>query len=253
MRLGILQTDAVRDDLQSEFGDYPGMFRGVLSQGAETEPLEFSNYNVRHEEYPERLEDCDGYLITGSRDSVYDETPWIRTLGEFVRKLDTMRTPLIGICFGHQLIAHVLDGETAPADVGWAVGVHSSEVLAPQPWMTPCQASFRLISSHKDQVVTLPSRAVLFAASEVCPIGGYTIDEHILTFQGHPEFEPEYAAQLMTGRRDLLGEPLFAAGMASLAQRIDSVLIAKWIVNFIHAGKRVAGKTEGDGTRVASA
>lgn len=238
MRLGILQTDAVRDDFQSEFGDYPGMFHGILSQGAETEPLEFTNYDVRCEEYPERLADCDGYLITGSRDSVYDDAQWIRTLGEFVLELDTTRTPLIGICFGHQLIAHVLDGETAPADVGWTVGVHTSEVLAQQAWMTPCRASFRLISSHKDQVVTLPSRAVLFAASEICPNGGYTIDGHILTFQGHPEFEPEYAARLMTSRRELLGEQRFAVGMASLAQRIDSVLIAKWIVNFISVARR---------------
>ena len=241
MRLGILQTDAVRDDLQSEFGDYPGMFREILRQGAETETLEFSNYDVKREEYPERLEECDGYLITGSRDSVYDEAPWIRTLGRFVRKLDSTRTPLVGICFGHQLIAHVLDGQTAPAEVGWAVGVHTSEVLAQQAWMTPCQTSFRLISSHKDQVQTLPGRATLFAASETCPIGGYTIDEHILTFQGHPEFEPEFAARLMTGRRELLGEQRFAAGMASLAQRIDSVLIARWIVNFIRKATRAAG------------
>jgi GMP synthase-like glutamine amidotransferase len=169
---------------------------------------------------------------------VYDDAPWIRTLGGFVRKLDTTRTPLVGICFGHQLIAHALDGETAPAEVGWAVGVHTSEVLAQHAWMTPCQTSFRLISSHKDQVQTLPGRATLFAASETCPIGGYTIDGHILTFQGHPEFEPEFAARLMTGRRELLGEQRFAAGMASLAQRIDSVLVARWIVNFIQTAKR---------------
>jgi GMP synthase-like glutamine amidotransferase len=244
MRLGILQTDSVRDELQPEFGDYPGMFQDVLDQGAATEPLEFSSYDVRRNEYPGRLDECDAYLITGSRDSVYDSVPWIQTLGEFVLELDAACTPLIGICFGHQLIAHVLDGETAPADVGWAVGVHTSEVLAQQSWMTPCPTSFRLISSHKDQVVTLPSRAALFAASEVCPYGGFTIDGHILTFQGHPEFEPGYAAQLMTWRRELLGEQRFAAGMASLEQRIDSALVAKWIVNFIHAANGMLEKED---------
>lgn len=240
MRLGILCSDAVRDELQSQFGDYPGMFESVLGQGAATEPLEYASYDVRGGEYPERLEECDAYLITGSRDSVYDDEPWIRRLGEFVLELDGARTPLIGICFGHQLIAHVLDGETASADVGWAVGVHTSEVLVQQSWMTPCPTRFRLISSHKDQVVTLPNRASLFAASEICPHGGFTIDGHILTFQGHPEFEPEYAAYLMTSRRDLLGEQRFAAGMASLEQRIDSALVAKWIVNFIHTATRAA-------------
>ena len=89
-------------------------------------------------------------------------------------------------------------------------------------------------------MVVLPSRASLFATSAFCPNGGYTIDEHILTFQGHPEFEPGYAAHLMTWRRELLGEQLFATGMASLAQRIDSALVAKWMVNFILAATRAA-------------
>ena len=144
-------------------------------------------------------------------------------------------------CLGFMPSRH---GETAPADVGWAVGVHTSEVLARQSWMTPCPTSFRLISSHKDQVVTLPGRAALFATSEVCPYGGFTIDGHILTFQGHPEFEPGYAAQLMTWRRELLGEQRFAAGMASLEQRIDSALVAKWIVNFIHAANGMLEKED---------
>jgi len=166
MRIGILKTDSVRPEFQAQFGDYPTMFRAVLSSAADGEPVEFRDYDVQHGQYPERLEECDAYLITGSRESVYDELPWLDRLKLFVKELDAARHPLVGICFGHQLIAQELGGETRAAEVGWSVGVHEAEVIAPGAWMQPFKPSFRLLSSHKDQVVQLPPRARPFAASD---------------------------------------------------------------------------------------
>lgn len=234
MRIGILQTDAVREELQGEFGDYPSMFHDVLARGADgVAEVGFANYDVRRGEYPATLDECDAYLITGSRDSVYDEAEWIDALTDFVIRLDEARKSLVGICFGHQLIAHALDGETAPAEQGWAVGVHESDVVARKPWMAPSKTTFRLISSHKDQVVKLPSRAELFAGNVFCPYAGFTIGDHMLTFQGHPEFEPGYAARLIEWRRQILGEERYTRGLASLEQPLDDDLVARWIVNFL--------------------
>ena len=67
--------------------------------------------------------------------------------------------------------------------------------------MSPDREAFSLISSHKDQVVELPERAELFAGNSFCPNAGFTIANHVLTFQGHPEFEPGYAARLMQSRQ----------------------------------------------------
>jgi GMP synthase-like glutamine amidotransferase len=237
MRIGILRTDSVRREFQAEFGDYPEMFRRVLSAAAEEEPIDFVEYDVQHGEYPAALGECDAYLITGSRESVYDALPWLEPLKAFVRRADAARHPLIGICFGHQLIAQELGGVTRAAEQGWAVGAHESKVLSREEWMQPFRPSFRLLSSHKDQVVELPERARLFAASAHCPHGGFTVDHHIITFQGHPEFAKGYSRALMDARRGILGEEVYERGVASLEEELDADAVARWILNFVAAGR----------------
>ena len=237
MRIGILRTDSVRPEFQGEFGDYPAMFRAMLMAGADDVSIEFRDYDVQNGEYPAALDECDAYLITGSRHSVYEDQPWIHRLAEFVRELDDARHKLVGICFGHQLIAHALGGETRAADNGWAVGVQDTCVLAPAEWMLPYRETFGLLSSHKDQVVRLPDGAELFASTEFCPNSGFTIGDHILTFQGHPEFSKGYSRALMDMRRDMLGEPVYSAGVESLEKPAHPTVVGRWIVNFIASGE----------------
>ncbi len=233
MRIGILKTDSVREEFQSEFGDYPAMFRAMLMASADDEPIEFRDYDVQRGQYPVSIDECDAYLITGSRESVYDDQPWIHRLAEFVQQLDAAQHTLVGICFGHQLIAHVLGGETRAADVGWAVGVQETQVLSPADWMLPYRERFGLLSSHKDQVVRLPERAEVFASTPFCPNSGFTIGEHILTFQGHPEFSKGYSRALIELRRELLGEPGYNNGVESLAKPVHQSMVGRWIINFI--------------------
>ncbi|HBP14408.1 MAG TPA: GMP synthase, partial [Gammaproteobacteria bacterium] len=83
MRIGILKADSVRDEFQSQFGDYQGMFQRVLDSVAEG-ALEYRTYDVLAGDYPESIDACDGYVITGSRESVYDDQEWISRLGNFV-------------------------------------------------------------------------------------------------------------------------------------------------------------------------
>ena len=99
MRIGILKTDAVREDLVDEFGEYPDMFAALL--GAADASLEFAVYDVEQGEYPTEIDEVDAYLITGSKSSVYEDKLWIHSLADFVRQLHQRRKPLVGICFGH--------------------------------------------------------------------------------------------------------------------------------------------------------
>jgi len=251
VRLGILQVDSVRKELQPRFGNYPGMFSDLLCAADPEVVIEV--YDAQQGHYPVTIDACDGYLITGSRDSVYDELAWIAPLVDFVRELRQAQIKLAGICFGHQLIAHFFGGKVAPAELGWAVGVHRNEIIRRLPWMLPPLSQLALLASHKDQVVQLPADAELYAASKFCPYAGFTIGEHTLCIQGHPEFCRAYAAQLMQLRRRLLGEATFLAGMASLhldqhalgksnisQANIDGADMGGWLINFFRGTPRVS-------------
>lgn len=230
MRIGILQADHVDEEYRDRFGDYPEMFVDTLGRAADAAEFEF--FDVQKRCYPARVDDCDGYLITGSRASVYDDEPWIDELGEFVRNIDRAGVRTVGICFGHQLIAQALGGQVGPAPSGWGVGVHSWNVVHTEPWMRPSLGEFKLLASHRDQVDMLPDAARLVASSPFCPNAAFVIDDRLLGVQGHPEFTKDYAALLLHRRREQLG-PAFAPGLHSLDQTTDACTVAAWIMGFL--------------------
>ena len=236
MRIGILQADAVMEQFQPAHGNYPGMIAGILGRAA-TElnlDVECRNYNVEHGIYPNATDECDAYVITGSKKSVYDDDPWIAALKEYTCELHQEEKKLVGLCFGHQLVAEALGGKTLGADVGWCVGIHESEVIQPQWFMSDDELDrFQLIVSHKDQVVQLPEGAQLLASAEQCPNSMYCVGDHILTMQGHPEFTREYSRDLMEMRREILGVETYSEGVASLAKPLKKNIIARWIIRFM--------------------
>ena len=239
LKIGILQTDSVLEEFQPEFGDYPAMFADLLNSAAsrlDDLSIELVVYRVAESEFTDAVSRCDGYLITGSRQSVYDDLPWIGELTDFVAQAMAANVRIVGICFGHQLLAHFFGGLTEPAAVGWSVGVHETRVVDPQPWMQPECPEFALLSSHKDQVARLPQGARIIARSDSCPCAGFVIGERVMTLQGHPEFNKSYAAALMGKRESLLGAEVFACGMDSLAQETHSEIVGLWILNFLCGG-----------------
>ncbi len=235
MRIGILQADSVSPALVRRHGDYPDMFGDLLSDPAALpagEPApDFFTIDACHGAFP-AVGDCDAYLITGSRHSVYDDLPWIPRLAEFVADALAGRRRVVGICFGHQLIAHFFGGETRAAADGWCVGVHRADVIRQEPWMDPPTQQFRLLVSHQDQVTALPPGARPFAVSEHCPSAGFELGD-ALTFQGHPEFTAGYVADLMATRRQAIGETKYREAMASLDCATDASLAARWILHFL--------------------
>ena len=233
MRIGILQADRVDPEYRARFGDYPEMFEDALGDALGDATFEF--FDVRGNVYPDRVEDCNGYLITGSRASAYDDEPWIARLADFVRELHTRRAKTVGICFGHQLIARALGGVVGRAAGGWGVGVHTWTVQRCESWMRPRLAEFRLLASHQDQVEGLPPDARLLAASDFCPNAAFAVGNHVFALQGHLEFTREYAGFLLRLRRDQIG-PAFEPGMRSLDRPTDEGTVADWIAGFFWDG-----------------
>lgn len=232
MRIGILKTDSVDAALAVRYGQYPDMFAALLERVAPA--TRFTVYDVEHGDYPADIDAEDAYLITGSRASAYDRLDWIDRLKAFVRELYQRDKPLVGICFGHQLIAEALGGKVERAAVGWGVGVHTCRWYRRPDWREASGDGFRLLVSHQDQVVRPAPASVVLAGSDFCPNALITIGDSVLTFQGHPEFDKGYAEALMTLRRRHIGEPTFTRGMQSLMEPTDHLAAAHWIVDFIN-------------------
>jgi GMP synthase-like glutamine amidotransferase len=236
MKLGILKTDDVRPELATRFGEYPDMFIAVLSRA--DPDLEFRVFDVEHGQYPLDIDEVDAYLITGSKSSVYDDKPWIATLIEFVRELHRQRKKLVGICFGHQLVAQALGGRVEKSPKGWGIGLHTHRFNSAPSWHDQGDMDLDILVSHQDQVQELPPDARLLAGSAFCENAAFQLGDHILTFQGHPEFVPEYSREVMNIRRETIGEQTYQDGMASLEGTHEAARVADWIVNFLHGGSQ---------------
>jgi GMP synthase-like glutamine amidotransferase len=212
MKIGILNADAVKTEFVAEFGEYPDMFSRLL---LEVDPdTEFVIYAVMNGEY-------------------YDDVVWINELKDFVRKLHGAKKKLVGICFGHQLVAEALGGKTRQASQGWCVGVHKAKLTVDAAAYGPADAEFQLLSNHKDQVEKMAIGAELLASTDACPITMTQLGGHILTFQGHAEFDKGYALGLLNMRREILGESVYQTAVDTLPQTTDNSQVARWVLDFV--------------------
>jgi GMP synthase-like glutamine amidotransferase len=229
--IGILEADELADEVIERYGRYAETFEQLLS--AVDPQLAFQTYQVTQQHFPESIDACDAYVLTGSKYSCYEDIHWINELKQFVVDCVEQNKKLVGICFGHQLIAQALGGSVQKHDKGWGIGMASSEVTTTPHWLTPRLQQFNLLVSHQDQVTRLPQQASLVATNEFCPIAGYHVNHTVLTFQGHPEFNHDYVQYLMTQRRQAIGEQAYQQAMESMQLDEDNELVAQWIVNFI--------------------
>ena len=118
MLIGILETGKAPDALVAEAGNYPDMFQGLLAG----EGFKFRTYCVVDMQFPESVEACDGWILTGSRHGAYEDHPFIPPLEAFIREAYDKAIPMVGICFGHQIIAQALGGRVEKFKGGWNVG-----------------------------------------------------------------------------------------------------------------------------------
>jgi len=128
MKLTIIQTGDVPATLRPRFGAYPPMFQRMFDEAGQ--PLEYETVAVYDgAEFPDATR-LDGILITGSAAGVYDDYPWLAPLRAFIRSAYAANTPMLGICFGHQIMADALGGDVRKSDKGWGLGRHTYEVKA---------------------------------------------------------------------------------------------------------------------------
>jgi GMP synthase-like glutamine amidotransferase len=207
------------------------MFRQLLGPD-----YRYSNYDVRTGQLPEQVGGHDAFLITGSAAGVYDGDPWIESLKRFIQQ-SSGQVPVVGICFGHQIMAEAFGGRVTKSPKGWGIGLHRYDIQRRADWMnSDSEPTLSIPVSHQDQVVGLPPDAKVLAASEFTPYAVLEYPERrAISFQGHPEFSAEYATALIDLRRGSRYRQEFAdAAVASLKEPNDAVRVAGWIRNFLN-------------------
>lgn len=202
MKINILLCDTFSDILPCVgINNYQSMFFDLFNK-VSSEKIDYSVYEVFDMKFPDQIYKEELYLITGSSASAYDNTPWIKQLILFIKRVHIMQVPLVGVCFGHQIIAQALGGKVAKSEKGWGTGIRRSNIVdsVAQPYFP--DGVMQLYYNHHDQVIELPNEAKLFATSDFCPNEGFIIRNNILTFQGHPEYTTEYNRQLIIVHAD---------------------------------------------------
>jgi len=230
MKLCILDNDTLDDTMAPVFGSYGLMLEKVLRQ-ADASHWEMHHFSARQGEYPERFEDFDAVLLTGSKADSFSHEPWVVALRRRVSQLLTTDTKLLGVCFGHQLIALCMGAPVDRAPQGWVTGRHEYQWHAPD-MLEGGRHGFALLASHQDQVLALPAGARLLASSPQCPVAAFAKGREVFCVQPHPEFVEDYSAHLLHKRRAMLGDPHYTASMSSLHLGHEGVAFAKLMVAF---------------------
>ncbi len=229
MRLAILETGQPPAEVIERFGDYPSMFRTLFGRDA----YNYQTFDVAAGRYPEQIADFPAYVITGSSAGVYDPLPWIAPLMDFLRQAKG-QAAMVGVCFGHQVMAEAFGGKVIKSPKGWGVGLHGYEVRESRPWMDAAPR-IAVPASHQDQVVELPPGARVVAASAFTPFGMLAYDEaKAVSIQLHPEFQPDYAKALIETRRGTrYTDEQADAAIASYDAPDDRARLGAWIQDFL--------------------
>ncbi len=188
MKIGILQTGIVPEDLSPTYGEYPDMFKTFLGG----HNFEFEDYSVVTGTLPGSINECEGWLVTGSKHGAYEDHDWIPKLEDFIREVYAANLPIVGICFGHQIMAQALGGKVIKYNGLWGMGT--------QEYTHPDGTKTKLLAMHQDQVVEKPPEAEIVASNDFCKMAGLAYKKRALSFQPHPEFSHEFMEGLIKNR-----------------------------------------------------
>jgi GMP synthase-like glutamine amidotransferase len=226
MKIGLLQTGHSPDEMKTDLGDYDDLFRRLLAGHG----LEFETWRVVDGEFPPSVHAAHGWLITGSRHGVYEDHAWIPPLESHIRDAHTAGVPVVGICFGHQIIAQAMGGRVEKFAGGWSVGWHEydwgGEMVRMNAW-------------HQDQVVEKPEGATVLASNPTCAYAALAYGTRAFSVQTHPEFTSAEIDYLLRLRAPgVVPDDKIARATANLDKPLDNARLAARIADFFKEAHR---------------
>lgn len=232
MKITIIEVGRAPDPLAANFSPYRTMFAEMFASTGETFSHDVVSV-VAGESLPEP-ETLEGIVITGSSAGVYEDHSWLEPLRTFIRQAYANRIPMLGICFGHQIMADALGGDVRKSEKGWGLGRHQYRVVSRPDFMVDAPETLSVVCSHQDQVITPPADAEVILASDFTPNAGlFYRSGRALSFQPHPEFDDDYGQALAELRRGRAAEGVVDIALDSFASASDSQKMRQYIARFM--------------------
>jgi GMP synthase-like glutamine amidotransferase len=229
-RITIIEAGQIPIVHRERHGSFPDMFRRML--GAADPAATFDVVSIPNGDALPDSRELEAVLITGAAAGVYDAFDWIAPLEDFVRAAYVHKTPMVGICFGHQLIAQALGGTVRKSEMGWGIGRHVYQVLPDNGVIEGEEVA--MACSHQDQVVVAPDDALTILSSDFTPHAGLLYaNGATLTLQAHPEFDLAFAQVCCELRAGKAPDDVVATAKASLARPLDSAKLGSAITRFL--------------------
>jgi len=227
MKIGILQCGHAAPEVTAEHGDYSDMFQRLLSGHG----FSYQTWDVVDMQFPDSIHAADGWLLSGSRHGAYEDLPFIPPLEDFIRAAFGAHVPMVGVCFGHQIIAQALGGRVEKFDRGWAIGHHTYDFEG--------LGEVSLNAWHQDQVIDLPEGARVVAGNEFCKHAALVYGRRAYTVQPHPEFASPLIGEYLDLRKGTENYPdaVLDAAAQRLFHPVDSSALGDEIARFFRTSK----------------
>ncbi|XP_052205489.1 gamma-glutamyl peptidase 5-like [Diospyros lotus] len=224
-RFAVLRCAEDSDYVKKRYGGYFGVFVGMLAEEGEI----WDVYAVAAGEFPadDEIAGYDGFVVTGSCSDAHGDDIWICNLLNLLKKLDTLKKRVLGVCFGHQILGRAVGGKTGRAASGWDIGVRcvhltpAAAKLFPSLKLQQQQANkmvLSVIECHQDEVWELPPKAEVIGWSNKTRIEMFRCGDHLMGIQGHPEYNPDILLHLIHRllHRNLISEACAEEARANL-------------------------------------
>ena len=233
MKLTILNVGEVAEVLRDRYERFTPFFEtmfGDLDMGFTFESIPI----IDGAPFPD-LDNVEAVVIPGSAMGVYDHPDWIDPLRDFIRRAYDAKKPMLGVCFGHQIIADALGGDVRKSEKGWGIGRHVYDVAPRHAALDALSDTLALAASHQDQVIAPPEGAEVFLSSEFTPNAGILYGNGVtISVQPHPEFDVGFSRALVELRRDNpLSDDVIEERLASLDTPVDNATFAGVLANFL--------------------
>jgi len=220
MILGLLQCGHVPDEVAHDEGPYAALYADLVAGHG----FDLQTYSVVDGDFPTGPDAAGAWLVSGSKHGAYEDHPWIAPLEALLRDIRAAGKPLVGICFGHQIIAQAFGGTVEKFPGGWSIGRQGYRIGG---------NAVSLNAWHQDQVTGLPEGAQVIGASDFCANAVITYGDHVLTMQPHPEFPASVVDKLIQHRSDTVPGPLKDAAKSALPEPVDNARIGDWIAEVL--------------------